>query len=429
MNIKKLYFCRKFTKFSPTSNMKNGQIKNQNGVALIITILLLSLILFLSLYLLTFSLTEDRIARSQAWGAKTYYLAEAGIQDMVFKLKNDATYKSSFETNPTWTQSFSRTDPFGAGNGSYTVTIVNSSLAHGQITAIGTIDIGGGKESQRIIKTFVYRAMGQSGIGNNATYADGDINISASRLNFYNGNVHSNLNFIVNLISTVNIEDDLHAVGNFTKSSWSTVNVGGVIMAHNYPPEPAPIDMPAVDFDSADPDSLKNRASVVYTSTQFKNMLEATPNLVLNNPITYVTGDIDLKCNQKLTVNGLLISDRDINIGNLSIKCLLQCGQNDVTVNHTVGQPAGLFAKRKINFDICTGNANINGVVYANDELRTLSLPQSFYIIGGMISRKLTTTSVWQPINITFNSDYLTEALGATEFSPVITVEHWEEEY
>ena len=57
---------------------KNKAQRNNKGVALIITILLMSLILFLSLYFLSFSLTEKRISHSQTWGAKTYYLAEAG---------------------------------------------------------------------------------------------------------------------------------------------------------------------------------------------------------------------------------------------------------------------------------------------------------------------------------------------------------------
>jgi len=410
-------------------NRHNSLNNNNKGVALILTILLMTLILFLSLYLLSFSLTEDRIAHSQAWGAKTYYLAEAGVQELVWKLRNDTTYKQNFETNPAWTTTFSRTNPFGTNSGTYTVTITNSSLAHGEITSIGTINIAGGNTSQRIVKTYVYRAIGQSGLANNTGYADGDINFSASLINFYGGNLHSNINVIVNLISTINIEDDLDAVNNFNKSFLSTVNVGGTIHAKNYPPAGSNITMPAVDFDSADPNSLKNKATVVYSQTQFDNLVAANQNLTLNGPITYVDGDVTLKCDHSLTINGLLVAARDLDIGNLSLACLLQCGKNNITVNHTSGQPSGILAKRKINFDLCTGNVNVNGIIYANDEFKTLSLPKSFNIIGSLIGRKLSITSVWQPINITLNNDYLNEVLTPTEFSSVITVEHWEEEY
>ncbi|MFA6306308.1 MAG: hypothetical protein WCV70_00625 [Patescibacteria group bacterium] len=404
-------------------------VKQSRGMALILTILLMSLILFLSLYLLSFTLTENRIAKSQSWGAKTYYLAEAGIQEMVWQLKNNSAYKQNFETNPSWTASFTRTNPFGSDNGSYTVSIANSGLAHGVITSTGTINIGSGKTSQRIVKTYVYRAMGQTGVQNNAGYADGNTDITASQINILEGGLHSNINVLVKLISTVNIDDNLDVVNNYNKSDFSTVNVGGTIHSKEYPPEAASIAMPAVDFDSTSPNSLKNRATVVYTKAQFDNLIAANPNLILNGPITYVDGDIELKCDREITVNGLLVSSRDINIGKFSWGCLFQCGQSDITVNHASGVASGLLAKRKINFDPCTGEVNVNGVVYASDEFKTLSLPQEFNIIGGLIGRKLTMTSIWQPINITINNQYLSEVLGVTEFSPIITVEHWEEEY
>ena len=405
-------------------------LKSNRGVALILTVLLMSLVLFLSLYLLAFTLTEDRISKSQAWGAKTYYLAEAGIQDMVWKLKNDAVYKQNFETNPNWTTSFTRTDPFGSNNGSYTVAVANSSLAHGVITSTGTINIGSGKTSQRIVKTFVYRALGQSGVKDNGGYADGNIDISYSAVNFHDGSAHSNNNFNINGVSTVNIDTDLNAVGNFIESKFSTVTVGGEIHAANYPPAATAIQMPAVDFDSDDPNSLKNRATIVYSQSQFDTLMANNQNLTLAGPITYVDGDIELKGAQNLTVNGLLVAGRDFIVGH-SLCRGWRCGSDNLTINHTTGQAAGVFAKRKINFESWTGDINANGVFYANDQLSILSFPFDFNFSanGGLIARKLTITSVWQPIDINFNNEILVEALGATEFSPVITVEHWEEEY
>jgi len=405
-------------------------IKNNRGVELIVTILLMTIISFLAAYLLVSALTENRIAISQSWGAKTYYLAEAGIQEMVWKLKNDAAYKQNFETNPAWTATITRTDPFGSGNGSYTVTITNSSLAHGTIISTGTISIGNNATSQRIVKTAVFRAMGQSGIEDSASYADGNIDITASSIHFHNGSSHSNNNYIVNVLSTVDIDDDLNAVNQYNRSWLSSVNVGGVVHSADNPPAAEPIPMPAVDFDSAAPTSLINRATVVYTSSQFDNLLKNNQNLTLNGPITYVDGDINVYGAQTLTVNGLLIAGRDFNLA--SSRCRgSRCGNSHLTVTRTVGQPAGIFAKRKIYFDLWSGNININGVVYANDQFNLLSLPLGYTssITGALVSRKLTITSVWLPINVYFDNDIATEALGPSSFSPVLTVEHWEEEY
>jgi len=387
-------------------------------------------ILFLAAYLLNAALIENRIAISQSWGAKTYYLAEAGIQDMVWKLKNDAAYKQNFETNPVWTATFSRTNPFGANNGSYTVTITNSSLAHGTIVSTGTIGLGSGATSQRIVKTAVFRAMGQSGIEDNGAYADGNINISLSNIYFHNGSSHSNNNYNINVLSTVNIDENLNAVNQYIKSWLSNVNIGGLTHATNYPPAADTIQMPAVDFDSTDSNSLKNRATVIYSQSQFDTLMQNNQNLTLNGPITYVDGDIDVKGAQTLIVNGLLVAGRDFNFASSYCRGS-RCGNSHLTVMRTVGQPAGIFAKRKIYFDLWSGHININGVIYANDQFNLLSLPLGFNnsITGGLIGRKLTITSVWLPINIYYDNTIINEALGITSISPVMTVEHWEEEY
>lgn len=389
----------------------------------------MSLILFLSLYFLNFSVTENRIAKGQTAGAKAYYLSEAGVAHMVWKLKNDGNYKTNFETNPIWTTNFTQNNPFGAGSGSYTVTITNSGIAHGAIESVGSINIGD-KTSQRIVRTNVFRAMGENPVGSTAAYADGNIDISYSKVNFYNGNVHSNLNFIANGSGTiVNISNDLEVVGNFNKNGSAQVNVAGATYAANEPPAASEIPMPAVDFDSANPNSYKNRATIIYDEDEFENLLKDNQTLTLPGPITYVEGEIEIKGARNLTINGLLVAEEEIEIGESD--CWQgQCGNNIITVNHTVGQPAGILAKEKIKFDRYTGTVNASGAIYANDQLNIVNIPinRTFNVIGGLISRKLTITSVWSEVSVTFDNDILAEALGA-ELSPTITVEHWEEEY
>lgn len=399
------------------------------GIALLGAILIMSLILFLSLYFLNFSVTENRIAKGQTAGAKAYYLAEAGAAHMVWKLKNDGNYKTNFETNSSWTTNFTQNNPFGAGSGTYTVTITNSEIAHGTIESVGLISVGG-KTSQRIVRTNVFRAMGENPVGSTGGYADGNIDISYSKVNFYNGNAHSNLNFIANGSNTVvNISNDLEAVGNFEENQNADVNVAGTIYAANRQPAASEIQMPAVDFDSANPNSYKSRATIVYDEDEFEDLLRNNQNLTLPGPITYVTGEIEIKGARNLTINGLLVAEEEIEIG--ESRCWEGgCGDNIITVNHTVGQPAGILSKEKIKFDYYTGTVNISGAVYANDQLNITNIPngRTFNVIGGLISRKLTITSVWSEVNITFDNDILAEALGA-ELSPIITVEHWEEEY
>lgn len=405
----------------------------KKGSTLLITILLMNLILFLSIYFLNFSITEQKISTSQSEGAKTYYLAEAGIAEMVYKLKNDATFKNNFETNASWTETITRNEPFGTGSGSYEVTITNSALAHGEIVSTGIIDIGSGKTTQRVVKTYVYRALGSGGVtvGENCGYADGNIDISFSEVNFIGGSAHSNNTFIINGLSNVDVDQDLSAVGNLNLHWLSTLNVGSTTYAANYPAGPATsITMPAVDFDSADPNSFLNRADVVYTENEFETLMWNNQTLTLNDPITYVTGDVVLRGGQDLIINGLLVIEDDLTVGK-TLNWGLRFGYNSIEINHTSGQPAGILTKGKIDFKTFTGDIDAHGVIYASDQLTVASFPlgYSFTAEGGLIARKLSLTSVWQAIDIIRNDTILNETLGATIFSPVITVEHWEEEY
>ncbi len=418
--------------------MKKLNAKQNKGVALIMSILLMGLILFLSLYFLNFSLTEKRIAKSQSAGAKTYYLAEAGIAEIVWRLKNNETYKNNFETDPDWSESFIRNNPFGENSGSYTVTINNSDLAHGEIISTGSIDIGADQTSQRIVKTYVYKALSAEGIdiSDSAIFSDQDTKILLSAVNFINGSMHANNDIGISGFGTVvNVDNDVRAVNEYDESFWATVNVGGDIYDSSSNPPPDSLEMPPVAFnDPEDPNSLYNQADVIYTEDDFEDLLNNAGNpLTLDDPITYVTGDITFEGDPDIILNGLLVADGTITIGKVSwLWFIPYCSDNErtsITVNHTEGQASGIFSKENIRLELCTSVGNINGVIYATDKITIISFSDDIDINGGLVARNIDIISIWQPIDITFDNTIINETLGETEFSPVITVEHWEEEY
>lgn len=406
-------------------------IKNNKGIAILVTILLVSLIIFLVLYFLTFSLNENKISNSQVNGAKTYYLAESGIAEMVWKLKNDPSYQSEFENNPTWTTSFTRNDPFGLGYGSYIVTITNSSEAHAEITSVGKITLGNNQTTQRIIKTYVYKALGQTGVRDNSGYADGNIDISGSVVNFYNGSAHSNNIFNVNGGSLIYVDMNLDAVGNYIESWTSSSTVLGNIYAANYPPAAESLAMPAVDFNSSATSSYKNKANIIYSQDAFEDLMWDNQVLTLNDAITYVEGDVEVRGAQTLIINGLLVVERDLEVG-ASNNWKSRSGPNTIIINHASGTPAGILAGRQANIREHTAVVDVEGIIYANDQLNVINIQpgtSSFNVTGGLVSRKLTITSSWEPINIIYDNNILLDVFEATEYSPVILVEHWEEEY
>lgn len=408
-----------------------NNFKKNKGITLILTVLIMNMILFLTLYILTSSLTESRIAKSQSFGAKTYYLAEAGAQDMIWKLKNDPAYKTNFETDPNWTASFTRTNPFGADSGNYTASIANSSLAHGEITASSSIAIGGGKYSQRVIKIKIYKAISNSILGDITGYGDHDIEISNSSLNIYNGGIHVNHNFKAKQNSVIYIEKDLSVVHDYDKDINSVVTVAGNIYSQDNPPAPDSMDMPAVDFDSHQPTSYKNKADIVYDDDDFENLMENNQTLILNNDITYVDKDVKLKGGQNLIINGLLVIEHDLEAG--KDRCWeSRCGYSSITINNTPGKASGILVKHKIEFKEWTGSVNVNGLIYASQDIKIEGLPAgyNFNVSGAMIGgHNLEINSSARTINITKNDDTFAGVIGSAEFSPIIMVEHWEEEY
>lgn len=398
----------------------------------------MTLILFMAIYFLNFSLTEDKISHSQSLGAKTYYLAEAGIAEMVWRLKNNDAYKNNFETNPTWIENFVHDEPFGPGSGSYSVTITNTDLARGEIEATGSIDVGN-SASQRIVRTYVYRALeaDEIDISTSTTLSDNQTDFFLSRVNIMNGSMHSNVNVNVQGGSTINVDDDLKAVGIFAKSALSNVNVGGNIYddSGSYPPKPNSVAMPPVSFDTlGDSNSFKARADAIYTEEEFQTLIDASSNpLVLNDAITYVTGDIVFEGDPDVIINGLLVADGSITIGKVRwIWIIPYCkdGENtSITINHISGTPSGLIVKHDIKFELCTSDSDINGVLYAAEQINVFDFGDDMDIVGAVIARNIDIIGIWSTINITYDENFLLDTLGATEFSPIITVEHWEEEY
>lgn len=388
-------------------------VKHQFGIALILTILLMTLILFLSLYILNFSLMEDRIAKSQSWGVKTYYLAESGIQDMIWKLKNDDTYKNNFENDPNWSAGFTRTNPFGLNSGAYSVTIANTSSSHGEIIASSTINIGDGKYSRRTIKTKVYRLIGLSGMGTNAVLnGGGTINILNSDQVTITGNTYSNSAFIMQgSHPIVVITGDLTTTSYITEGNGD-LNVTGITLDSSSVPPPTPNTLPGVDFNE-----LKNEA---VTTLSNDAALDATSTI---SGLTWVNTAVDIENNMniygQLVVNGNLIITNSANIN----------------IYHASGSPSGLIVNGNIlisknpNYN---GNINIEGIVYAAGSitLEKLNSGYSFIVTGGITSGNgILIKNCSRLIQIIYNNEILTESLNSSSNSPIIVIEHWEEEY
>lgn len=443
----------------------------KNGSVLIFAILLLATMLLLSSYFISFSLTGSRMSQSQIYAAKSYYLAEAGIQEAIFKLKNDASWKNAFETLPTvddptcssWSISPYKRSLALFENGSYEIGIENLGCAKAEITSTSTITFSGGRVAQRVVKTKVFEAMGSPISDFNIFTGGSSKNIyikSTDPLNIYDGNLFSNNNINIKYSSKVDVDNKALANNQIGISSNSelqaitcSANICDSGCATSTECPPAEISMPPLDFDfyrqaaeNSDCSFLRTdgKTNCLFKSKEFEKLMwQNYPELSLpEEAVTYITSDINIRAGQILTVNGVLAAGRDIEIGKdncwtSSEYPFLRCGSSRVIVNRPglpeENKPAGILAKRKIRTGDWLGfeikALDINGLIYAGDEIKISNVGAFIEIHGSIISRKFSLSNMWNGVDIYLDSDVIIDTLGDPEYSSVITIDHWEEEY
>ncbi len=443
---------------------------DKKGAILLAAIIILTSLMLLGLYFLSFTISETKISKAEQSASQAYYVAEAGINEVIWKLKNDHTtadgdnaFADDFidpiknpSGGPYWSDSF--THSFGGAT--YIVSIQNYDRGAGDIISTSRIPIGNGKYAQRIVKVAVFKAFA-SPVANRAMFtggASGNIRVSSSNIIINNGNLFSGNTFNISSSAitlnddsnTAELEGQLLSHGNLIQSS-TTINSTATCASNictsscaNYAPNSCPPDsgnLPMVDFDSSAQNSFKSRAQAaqnlnqcsilcngnpcstkcVLTSNEFSNLFSGVNNVVINSKITFVTGNINVS-SKNLTVNGILISANDINISSSTL-----------TINRPGAQdPSGLMAEKGIELNSST--INITGVIYSSDEMEMSST--SGTVTGAILARKVDYSSL-PSLTINLDDDVILYGLGYMideqainpVYSPVITVDHWEESY
>jgi Tfp pilus assembly protein PilX len=411
---------------------------NSKGTVLIIAFLILGVLMLLGLYFLSFTMTESRIAKSQSAGNQAYYLAEAGINKAIWKLKNEDPWKSCFATTSgglgcncnNWQASFVM---HLTSNSTTTVGIKNSSCAQGVITATTTLMTQDKKISQRVVKTSVFKELAPptqgaailtGGASQNIAiwgsnvrvygnlFANNQLHLkSGTQLEVYDspntpefdgkimltkdlklqsGSVSSTAICGDNICQTMDTCDCVAQADKFVTCNPSACN-------------PKDINPPSVDFDSSATTSFKSRAQAaqnagkcrilcnnststcgtywnrcVLTSTEFQNVLNSVGTngtTTLNNAITYVTnGGFDFKCS-RLVVNGELLAEGGVTIGTSNSGCSGVNAQLNLNISPTAST-SGLLARGGISFGQYSfrNPTTLTGVIYAYSDNNKLAI-------------------------------------------------------
>lgn len=448
------------------------KLSDQKGVIIIIAFLTLGILLLLGIYFLSFTITESKISASQEIATKTYYLAETGINEAIWKLNNDTittdgddAWKSDFvdknkNSYPNyWTDTFNGGEDLG---GSYAVTIQNIALAQGEITSTATIDLPGGKTAQRVIKIGVFKAIGTP-TEDIAVFSGGkgkhdEMKIKNSVIDIDNGeggDIFSNGDVKLEKKGEITV-DKIRAVKKIKKpkkeKDWPILNVNAICAKdtcegdcteEDCPPDS--IGMPKVNFDKGE-NSYKKQAEAagtLYTQKEFEDLLwkvgdGGTLTLSnISNIVIYVKGSVRLRGNRNLVINnGVLVAEKNIEIGKKKDwkrgdekhegDCQLTI-TNDPIIEG--GAASGLLAKGKIEFGEYA-SSTIAGLLYAGKEIKfkKMKTPNTLTLTGGIMAKKVRFEDL-EEINITLNDTVIHNVLENQIYSPLVIIEHWEESY
>lgn len=403
------------------------------GFILVTVALVAALLLAAVTAVLSAANSESRIAASQFASVQAYNLAEGAIQHAVWRLKNDPVWSAAFTSDPSWSATLSRSNVFTTGDG-YQLSVQNEATARGTIIATSTWPLPNGSTAQRVVKVKVFKALGTAPTDGLAAFSGTDFTARfVAVVNVALGGLQVNRDITVTFWSNVQTQATSSAVRNIN-INWGSTLSAPALRSSNYPPAPAPVDLPQVDFDSAEATSYRSRAQAagqVYSQTAFANLLSSqalTPAGLTLNGITYVTGNVDIKKAHHVTINGALVADGHIKIGDTYLPGY-SSRYTELRVNHLSGEPSGLLSKNQINVGLYTTIFEVAGAIYANDRFTCFQVAQSANINGGILARDMDVNGIFAPLTITLDQDVLNEALGIQQFSPIISVEHWEEEY
>jgi hypothetical protein len=404
------------------------RLQPQRGYALATILILLGVCMFGAAALVTISILESRISRSQQEGTVAYYVAEAGVNDAMWRLNNTTTYQAALSAG-TLNASYAVSNQPATGQ-SFTVTLTTPAEGAGYafIDVIGSSN-NGTFTAQRRVQVTVFQGMGGTPVtGDNAFLAGGSATVTngSSALNILNGDFYARGAVVINQATVNGAGRFIETLSTYSSNS-SSVTVAG-IHASNYPPPPTSIAIPGYNF--AQYNSLPtNRCTAGQyaaqvqlrcTPTQLRNLIGSNSSFTFNNAVVYVDSSLTMNSwarNKSITFNGLLVVNGDLSVTGAASNLAL-------TFNNPGSNVSGLAVAGNINNSSATWV--VNGVYYASGTA-TFTNSNAITVNGAVIVAGGVSINTGVSFTLNYVSSVITGVLGGTPTA--VQVQHWEEEY
>lgn len=420
-------------------------MKNKKGYVTIVVLILMMVLISASYLYADAVYSEMGIARNNKGASIAFSLAEGGIQEAINRIQYDPVATNSFLHTTNGLISFSH-DPALINNGAYSVTIQNTGLGVASINAVGSYRMGL-KTARREIQASIARATDLTYTDDGAMYttsaggeSTGDIELTSATVIVYDGAITSGRDSKVSQ-TNLTIEKSFKVERNLT-TPGSTLNCNCLIEDDGDPLTAQCSDnpgcsftptsggeMPMIDFDSDSSGSYKSLAESLnqyyetdndfFTATGFTAGTTKTL-----DGVVYIDGPLTLEDNRTLIMNGVLAASGTIKVGKTSGGT---ASQGTITITSPGdNQPSGVISQHDIVINN-KGNLAGKGLIYSGTKVDIGASNTNVELEGGILSRRIVVNS--RTIVIHFNADVINWTLDSPNTTPVIEINHWEEEY
>ena len=424
--------------------MIKSQIIPKKPAYVTITVLILMMVLVGILYLFSDAVLADlAIARNNKGAQAAFALAEGGIQEAIYRVQHDTTAKGYFLAGaPDYPFSH---NPALLNNGRYEVTIDNTAPGAATITSTGYYTMGI-RTAKREIKLDIAQATVNPPYNDpGAMFTDaqssatGDLDFTSAAIKIYGGGLIAGRNLNLSHDSHVIVEGPVKYVVDESYKHDSDIKKECLID----PPDPDPLNPPdlcssvpacsancgtqvlssTISIPEIDFEAYKTAAGTqLYTPSEFLDLIPTDGQPVTFNGIVFITGSLNLTGNRNVIMNGVLASSDNISIGSSSTGSPTTV----LTLNTNTLGAGGIISEKKVIIEK-KGNLSGTGLIYGGEGTDLNSSSYAINLTGGILSRRITVTE--RTVTIHLNLDVINDTLSSPTDTPVIEINHWEEEY
>ena len=399
--------------------------RNKPGFALATVLILLSVALFSAGAVITVSGLESKISVSEREGIDAYYVAEAGIDDALWKIQyNDAVCGSggcaTMLQAGNLNYSYSTANAPTAGK-SYSVimqSVAGQPVGTVSLTSVGSVLTAGFTATRKIVSTG-YLGPQTSTIYSSAILSGGLVNIrnSNSTININNGNFYGYGGISLNSAKLNLGTNCIQSPGSYSQGNSSISSSGSpCIQASNYPPPPPTISVPGFSFSY-----YQTNYNASYTSAAFIAAIQAGGSTVnFPGPVTYISDTMLLIAIKGITINitGMLVIDGSLTAtGNMN-------GTNINIIDPGNGK-SGIFVSQSVTLN--SGAFNVAGVFYTASTMKVID-SQPISVNGALVAASSLDITASANMDLTYNNTRATSSFGLGPPS-VLQLRHWEEQY